>query len=118
MICSGVLKAGFSVSVLTDLDQSLGALHADLVQEVGLVQEDVGEGQRDPHLPGLLQQVGRVRDPVAGEDHFGAGGLDLLQIGSEVGQEELVVILADDLRVRVVLLQPLLEASASTWPNE
>lgn len=83
--------------VMGELNQAPCPLHPYFVEGIGVINKDMGKGQGDPHLPGLFEQVGGVRDKVSGINHLGSGSLDLGQIGGEVGQKQLVVILADDL---------------------
>src|SRR6266567_2627958 len=67
-------------AVLAHVHEPDRAVHADAMEHVRLVEEEVRERQRDAHLPGLDEEVLGVGDPVAGEDDLGGRGLDLLEV--------------------------------------
>ena len=65
----------------------------------------MGKWQGNAHLSGLLEKIARIRSPVAGVNDFGSGSFDLRQVRSEVRQEQLMVIFADDRGFRIIQLQ-------------
>jgi len=58
----------------------------------------------------LLEQVSGIGQPVARENHFGAGSFDFGQVRGVVSQKEFMVVFTHDRCRRIVFLQTLLES--------
>ncbi len=93
-----------------DIDQAFGSFHANFVEHIRFIQIEIGEGDCDPHLASLLEQVSGIGKPIARINNFRAGGLDLLEIRGKIREEKLVVIFSYDLRLRIVFLQTMLKS--------
>ena len=72
-------------SILANLEIPFATLYPDLMQKIRLVQECMGEWQCYTHLPGLLEEIGGIRDPVTGVDSIYIGGSPIGIGGAEGG---------------------------------